>query len=359
MFLRNAWYCAGYWDMLDGGAMLSLTVLDTPVVIYRKDDGNLVALDDRCVHRRAALSQGRREGDGLRCLYHGILFDQTGRAVEIPGQDFVPTKACVKRFAAVERSGWVWIWMGDHDSADEALIPPVLGLRNPDWFMPKDFLDYRADYRLINDNLTDLSHLSYVHTASFNADETWARLPTRIKPIERGVRADRWLVDTAPIPPLGEAARHPLVDQWIRVDFMVPGIFILTGASYPQGTAERCGFGEPVGQRALFEHYSQQAVTPTGAKTSRYFFAWGPSAACASEEEAEIMQQVLAVAFGEDKIVIERQQELIDIDPDHPIMPIASDKGVVLFQKLMKKLMLEEQSKGLQKVSRPEADPVT
>lgn len=343
MFVRNAWYCAGFWDMLDDDQMIALTMLDTPIVIYRKSDGSLVALDDRCVHRRAALSSGRREGDGLRCMYHGILFNDRGEVTEIPGQNMIPAKACVKRYAAVERSGWIWVWMGAFDDADEGLIPPVHGLRNPDWRMPKNFLDYEASYELINDNLTDLSHLSFVHIESFQADETWATLPIKTSPLERGVRADRWLTNTAPIPPLGEAAKHPWVDQWMRVDFLVPGIFILTGKTYPLGYAEKFGLGEPDPDvPTLFTHYSQQAVTPTGPNTSRYFYAWGPKADCSTAEEAVLMGQTLQAAFLEDKVLIERQQKLVNLDPDHPIMPTAVDKGVVLFQRLMQRLMREE-----------------
>lgn len=347
MFVRNAWYAAGFWDGFDENGFLSLTMLDQPVVIYRKGDGSLVALEDRCVHRRAALHQGRREGDNLRCMYHGILFSPEGKALAIPGQSTIPARACVRTFPVAERSGWIWVWMGDPARADETLIPPLHGLRNPDWRQPKNVLDYEASYTLLNDNLTDLSHLSFVHISSFGADESWAELPVNVSALERGVRATRWIPDTAPIPPLGKAAAYARTDMWFVVDYLVPGVFILTGETYPVGTAERFRYEEPTGCEPLFKHYSQQVVTPTGPKTCRYFYAWGPKSDCSTQQDAEIMGQTLQKAFLEDKRVIEQQQKIIDLDPHHPVMLISADKGVTMFQRLMSGLMKAEQELSL------------
>ena len=57
----------------------------------------------------------------------------------------------------------MWLWMGDPTSADPALIPEALGHDHPDWLMQTGQLAYEANYELINDNLLDLTHLSYVH----------------------------------------------------------------------------------------------------------------------------------------------------------------------------------------------------
>jgi len=72
----------------------------------------LVALEDRCCHRHAPLSAGRREGDSIRCGYHGLKFNEQGLCTEIPGVDKVPPKACVRAYPVVSKiigclSGWV------------------------------------------------------------------------------------------------------------------------------------------------------------------------------------------------------------------------------------------------------------
>jgi phenylpropionate dioxygenase-like ring-hydroxylating dioxygenase large terminal subunit len=342
MYLKNAWYAVGFWDMLTDGAKIAITLLGEPVVIYRKVNGSLAALEDRCPHRLAALHLGVVEGDNLRCGYHGILFSAEGKAIEIPGQEMIPPKMCVKSYPVVERSGWIFVWTGDADKANESLLPPVHGLRNPDWRSPKSFLDYEASYELLNDNLTDLSHLSFVHQKSFGTDLAWAATQPRVVPIERGVRFDRWLLDVPPIPPLGKASGLNACDQWVSVDFMAPGVFMLSSAIFPLGTAAACGNGEPIDQEPLLRHYSQQCVTPTGPKTLRYFYSWGPSTDTSTEEEGVLMGQILQAAFLEDKDMLEAQQKIIDLDPTRQPIPLAGDRGVTIFQGLMKKLIREE-----------------
>ncbi len=275
-------------------------------------------------------------------MYHGIQFPPDGKGVEIPGQDVIPPRMCVAAYPVVERSGWVWVWMGDAEKADEALIPPVHGLRNPDWRCPKDLMDYEASYTLLNDNLTDLSHLSFVHRNSFGADMTWVETHPKTFPIDRGVRFERWLLGVPPIPPLGKAAGMASCDQWVSVDYMVPGIFMLSSSIYPLGTAASCDNGPPDGIEPLFEHYSQQCVTPTGPKSLRYFFSWGPSSATSTPEEGVLMGQILHAAFLEDKEMIEAQQKIVDLDPTRQAIPLSADKGVTIFQRLMAKLMREE-----------------
>ena len=65
MYLRNTWYCAAETKEL-GHEPLGRVFLNEPVVLYRKADGAPIAFEDRCCHRRAPLSKGRIEGDGLR-----------------------------------------------------------------------------------------------------------------------------------------------------------------------------------------------------------------------------------------------------------------------------------------------------
>ena len=75
MFLNNCWYVAAWDHELIDGKLLARTILEKPVVIYRGESGRIVALDNRCAHRGAKLSNGRREGDCVRCMYHGLKFD--------------------------------------------------------------------------------------------------------------------------------------------------------------------------------------------------------------------------------------------------------------------------------------------
>lgn len=346
MFLRNAWYVGGTTTELNDQKMIALTMLNEPVVIYRKSNGEAVALENRCVHRLAPLSLGRVEGDNLRCMYHGMLFSDQGKALEIPGQDLIPERACIRGYPVSEVSGWLWVWMGDVEKADLELVPPVYGTENPDWFLPEDRLDYACNYQLINDNLTDLGHLAWVHSQSFGADETWTATIPKVSPLARGVRIDRWLSSIPPIPRLGKAAEYEEVDHWAQLDYLVPGVFHFYNALYPAGTAAKYNGEAPPKDdpTLLYEHYTQQAVTPQTEDTTRYFYTWGPSARTGNAEESVIMRQVLNAAFLEDKLIIEEQHKIIALDPSRMPMPTVHDKGVTLFQRLMQRLMREERA---------------
>jgi len=280
----------------------------------------------------------------VRCMYHGMLFNSAGTTIEIPGQDAIPKKACVKSYPVIEDSGWIWVWMGDPDKADEALKPPVYGLQNPDWITYEEKIEYDCNYWLINNNLTDLGHLAWVHRDSFGSDETWRDTIPEVSLIDRGVRMDRWLRDIPPIPPLGKAADHEKVDHWARLDYFAPGVFHFYNALFPSGTADRYESKEPDldDSSMLFEHYTQQAVTPISARKTFYVYSWGPSRRYGTEEDSAIMREVNKTAFLEDKDIIEAQQQSLDLEPGWKPMATVHDKAVVMFERLMERLMAEE-----------------
>ena len=174
MFLKNCWYVAAWDYELIDGKLLPRTLLGENVLLYRGDSGEVIALNDRCPHRGALLSQGRREGDSVRCMYHGIKYDQTGRCVQIPGQDMIPPKLRVRKYPIVESGHLIWIWMGEAARADRALIPVYAPLHDPKWKGLPAYLHYDANYLLIVDNLSDFAHLAFVHTHTLGGSEEYA-----------------------------------------------------------------------------------------------------------------------------------------------------------------------------------------
>jgi vanillate O-demethylase monooxygenase subunit len=339
-YVRNAWYVAAWSEQIDGGKPFAITILDEPVAIYRGESGRLVALEDRCVHRMAPLSLGRCEGDRLRCMYHGLLFSPEGAVVEIPGQAQIPPNARVRSYPVAERHSWVWVWMGEASEADEALIPPAVGLDHPDYILGHGDLDYEAEARLINDNLLDFSHLSFVHANSFGTGPEFAESHAKITPLDRGIRYQRWIENT-----VGSSSRKSdtPMDNYMVYDFLLPGVLLMTGGIYPLGTAKACGYGapDPADARGGVT-FTSQAVTPLTAKTSRYFFSWGPHRDHGDEALRDALMTMADMAFGEDKVMIEAQQRVIDRTPDPKVMPTAHDKGVTMFNRLVERLARSE-----------------
>jgi vanillate O-demethylase monooxygenase subunit len=333
MWIRNAWYVAAWTHEIAPGRIQARTIIDQPLVLFRTTDGGIVALEDRCPHRFAPLSMGRLEGDALRCMYHGLKFAPDGRCIEIPGQERIPHSACVRRFPLEVVGSWVWVWMGDPAQADRATIPPTIALDDPAWRLQAGQLDYDAHYLLIDDNLLDLSHLSFTHEKTLGMDmPQWADLRPRMSPIERGLRFERWHTGHRPrgfMKRLGET-----VDVWTTYDFVFPGIFLQRTAFFPAGTAVASGRRAPE-RTPLFHRLDEQAVTPVTGRRSRYFYSVGTRAADIDADKLERLYAVTTTAFHEDKRIIEAQQKLIDLEPGRAMLPTSLDAGPTQFRKMV------------------------
>ncbi|MCW2388462.1 vanillate O-demethylase monooxygenase subunit [Sphingobium sp. B11D3B] len=339
-YVRNAWYVAGWSHELEAEKPFAISILGERIVLWRTASGALHALEDRCVHRLAPLSLGRCEGERLRCMYHGLLFDADGQVVEIPGQAQIPPQARVRRYAVVDRHSWLWVWMGDVDAADERLIPPAVGLDHPDYILGQGHLDYAAEARLINDNLLDFSHLTFVHAESFGSGPQFAATPARITPLERGIRYERWTENA-----IGSASRRSPepMDSFMSYDFLIPGVLLMTGGVFPLGTAKACDYGQPdLSQAVSGVTFTSQAVTPMRDKSARYFFSWGPHRSHGDEALRDVLMRMADQAFAEDKVMIEAQQHVIDDTEEVQVMPTVHDRGVTLFNRLVEKLARQE-----------------
>jgi phenylpropionate dioxygenase-like ring-hydroxylating dioxygenase large terminal subunit len=339
-YVRNAWYVASWSHDLAPESPLAMTILGERVVLWRSAAGALHALEDRCVHRLAPLSLGRCEGERIRCMYHGMLFDPDGRVVEIPGQELIPAQARVRRYAAVDRHSWIWVWMGAPDEADESLIPPAVGLDRADYILGHGQLDYAAEAQLINDNLLDFSHLTFVHANSFGAGPQFAQTPGRITPLPRGIRYERWTENS-----LGSASRKSAVpmDSYMSYDFLIPGVLLMTGGVFPLGTAQACGHGTPDYAKGVSGvTFTSQAVTPMAKGSARYFFSWGPHRDHGDAAHRDMLMGIAAQAFAEDKTMIEAQQQVIDTTESPRVMPTEHDRGVTLYNRLVEKLARAE-----------------
>ena len=76
MWLRNCWYVIAWEHEIPQAAedkLFTRKVLNEPILVYRTSHGHMVAIADKCCHRHAPLSTGHREGDSVRCGYHGLL----------------------------------------------------------------------------------------------------------------------------------------------------------------------------------------------------------------------------------------------------------------------------------------------
>ena len=169
MFPKNAWYVACMPHEIDDKP-LGRRVCNEQIVFYRGPDGVVAALEDFCPHRGAPLSLGRVVEGKLVCGYHGLEMGSDGKTIAMPGQrvrGFPP----IRTYPAVERHGFVWVWPGDAAKADAATIHDLAWARDPEWAFGGGMYHVACDYRLMIDNLMDLTHETYVHAGSIGQKE--------------------------------------------------------------------------------------------------------------------------------------------------------------------------------------------
>jgi len=93
----NAWYAAA-WSHEIKHELAARRICDKDVVLYRRSDGGVVALEDACWHRLLPLSLGRLKGDEVVCGYHGLVFNSAGRCSYMPAQKTINPSAAVRAY---------------------------------------------------------------------------------------------------------------------------------------------------------------------------------------------------------------------------------------------------------------------
>ena len=162
--MRRYWMPAALSEELPrGGAPLALKLLGEELVLFRDDQGQPGLLGLHCAHRGADLSYGRLEDGGLRCIYHGWLYDIHGRCIDQPGELAGGTQRDTIRqpaYPCVERAGTIFAYMGP---GKPPLFPnyEFLSVSENQAFTIKLFSD--CNYLQGNEGNLDLAQLSFLH----------------------------------------------------------------------------------------------------------------------------------------------------------------------------------------------------
>jgi vanillate O-demethylase monooxygenase subunit len=252
MYIRDAWYAAA-WATEVGEELLGRRILDEPVVLFRDEHGEAAAMDNRCPHRFAPLSQGRKAGSVIECRYHGLKFDRSGVCVGgLGGQ--VPAGR-VRTYPVVERHGFIWIWTGAAEQADPALVPDMaFMLGNPEGPFTR-YIRLECDYRLATDNLMDLSHAAVLH------DETLGLLtPNLANGTLTVTREGDCVTASTAMPNTKMAPDAPPIDQWITMYWQPPGALSIQLCS-----------GTPGSEKPPFSGNACHVLTPETARSTHYF----------------------------------------------------------------------------------------
>jgi phthalate 4,5-dioxygenase oxygenase subunit len=150
-------------ELAENGAILPVRLLGEDLVLFRDDQGRLGLLGRRCAHRGADLSLGRIEDGGLRCLYHGWLYDLGGRCLEQPaepeGSDF-KNKINHRSYPCKELGGIVFTYMGPGEPPVFPLYEPLIAPENHRYAYK---VLHECNYLQAHEGEIDPAHLSYLH----------------------------------------------------------------------------------------------------------------------------------------------------------------------------------------------------
>lgn len=298
-FARNAWYPAA-WSRELSRNLIQRRVLGRLVVLYRKESGEVTALDDACPHRLAPLSMGRLKGDAIECGYHGMTFDGSGRCVRVPGQPNVPSTARVRSYPVVENMGLAWIWMGDPALADPAKVYDLPQYHDPAWSAVEgDALAMNCHYLNLADNLCDPAHVSFVHLSTLGNAASEA-IPVHSEIQGEKILTWRWIIDSPAIPLFQKFGNFTgNVDRWHYYHFTPPSIAVVDFGSAPTGT------GAPEGTREnALQIFACHFLTPVDADHCIDYWLFVKNFATDATTTQAMIEQ-FRLAFEEDKAILE------------------------------------------------------
>jgi vanillate monooxygenase len=340
MFPKNAWYVACTPDEIDSKP-LGRMICGERIVFYRGAEGQVNALEDFCPHRGAPLSLGRVCEGQLVCGYHGLVMGCDGRTVSMPGQR-VGGFPAIRSYPAVERYGFVWVWPGEKSLADPAKIHELHWADNPEWAYGGGMYHIRCDYRLMIDNLMDLTHETYVHMGSIGQKEI-DEVPVSTRTVEDEVITSRFM-DGVMAPPFWRANLRGAglpddqpVDRWQVCHFYPPShVMIEVGVAL----AGRGGYHADPQYKA--SSVVVDFITPE-TETSMWYF-WG-MARNFNVKDRNLTAQIRegqGRVFAEDTEVLESQQRNLLQYPDRRLLMLNIDAGGVQSRRIIDRLIAQE-----------------
>lgn len=332
MYALNAWYVAA-WSHEVTQDPVARTICELPVVVFRGEDGVAVALSDRCAHRGFPLSIGRVMKNTIECGYHGFRFDCAGVCVRVPGQATIPAKARVHAYPLVEKDGWVWIWTGRIELADETIIPDTHWMNDSQWAAVTHSYRFECNHSLIHDNLLDLTHEQFVHQTTVG-DDYIVEHPVTVEVVGSTVIVDR-LMPAVEAPPLYSSTMglSGLHDRFHTTEFRIPSHHTLHSGI--------TGVGRPREEGYLIKVLN--AITPIDATTSWYYYCFARNFAIEDLEATEELRLGLGIVLDEDAEALRQQQLRLLTRPieEHDVL-VTHDRGVVRARHLMAQMLADE-----------------
>ena len=348
MFPKKAWYVACMPQEIDDKP-LGRKICGESIVLYRGPEGKAAALEDFCPHRGAPLSLGSVVEGNLVCGYHGLTMGCDGRTVAMPGQR-VRGFPAIRTYPVIERYGFVWVWPGDAAQADPARLHHLAWAESPDWAYGGGLYHVNCDYRLMIDNLMDLTHETYVHATSIGQkeiDETPTKTVTEGDTVITSRHMERIMA-----PPFwrmalrgNNLADDVPVDRWQICRFTPPSHVLIE-----VGVAHAGNGGYHADAKFKASSIVVDFITPE-TDTSIWYF-WGMARNFNPHDKAltASIREGQGKIFSEDLQILESQQRNLLAHPERPLLKLNIDSGGVQSRRILERILAEEQAPSVASV---------
>ena len=342
-FPKNAWYVACTAAELDhiDGKPFGRKICNEAMVFFRNEQGAVAALEDFCPHRGAPLSLGTVCAGKLTCGYHGLEMGCEGKTIAMPSQR-VRGFPAIKVFPAVERYGFIWVWPGDAAQADTASIQHLAWFDKPAWAYGGGLYHINCDYRLMVDNLMDLTHETYVHASTIGQKEI-DEVPCKTSVDGDTVITSRFMSGIM-APPFwkmalrgNKLADDVPVDRWQVCRFTPPSnVHIEVGVAH----AGYGGIDAPDDKKvyAIVTDF----ITPESDTSIWYFWGMARKFQPADAALTDSVREGQGKIFSEDREMLERQQKNILAYPERKLLMLNIDEGGQKSRKVIARLIQAE-----------------
>jgi len=329
-YLRRYWQPIALTSELEDVPRL-VRVMGEDLVLFRDKSERYGLVHRQCPHRRASMEFGMCDERGIRCCYHGWLFDIDGSVLEIPGQpdgtvDLIKQKSTLGAYPVREYRGLIFAYLGPIEDLPEFPIYDTLEIPG------QTFRPYRADYTCnwlqVLDAILDPIHTSFLHSRMSRPQ--FSEGMSEIGELEFYQRDMSFL---------GSNTRRVDDNIWVRVNELVLPNYTQAGAAFSADGTKPIYYG-----RTAFSRW----VVPVDDENTTAF-AWAVFGDRADPEEYNTPEGPDLIEQGEllDRTYDQRQRFPGDAEAVEGMGRIAdqkmehlapSDLGIIQYRKKLRKL---------------------
>jgi len=165
--MRRYWQPIAAVGELDAQPLKPVRLMGEDLVLYKDHSGTYGLLELHCAHRRADLSYGIVEAHGLRCNYHGWLYDESGQCIAQPFEDLAHPELHFKEriklqaYPVEAKSGLLWAYLGPSPAP---LVPDWEPFSWEDGLVQLVFTEVPCNWFQGQENSIDPVHFEWLHT---------------------------------------------------------------------------------------------------------------------------------------------------------------------------------------------------